>query len=58
MRESIACGLRFADGLEGEIDLTDELWGPAFEPMKDEGLSPRYALTPNCAPLCGPTART
>ncbi|MFP3920368.1 MAG: DUF2442 domain-containing protein [Dichotomicrobium sp.] len=28
--------LRFADGLEGEIDLTDELWGPVFEPLKDE----------------------
>ena len=27
--------LRFNDGSEGEIDLTDELWGPVFEPLKD-----------------------
>ena len=27
--------LRFADGLTGEIDLKRELWGPAFEPLKD-----------------------
>jgi hypothetical protein len=28
--------LRFADGLECEIDLTYELWGLVFEPMKDD----------------------
>lgn len=27
--------LRFADGLTGEIDVERELWGPAFEPLKD-----------------------
>jgi Protein of unknown function (DUF2442) len=27
--------LRFADGLTGEIDLSDALWGPVFEPLKD-----------------------
>ena len=27
--------LRFADGLCGEIDLAQELWGPVFEPLKD-----------------------
>ena len=27
--------LRFDDGLEGEIDLEDVLWGPVFEPLKD-----------------------
>ena len=27
--------LAFADGLRGEIDLADELWGPMFEPLKD-----------------------
>ena len=27
--------LRFADGLTGEIDLSDVLWGPVFEPLKD-----------------------
>ena len=27
--------LRFADGTEGEVDLSGELWGPMFEPLKD-----------------------
>ena len=27
--------LRFSDGVEGEVDLTNELWGPVFEPLKD-----------------------
>ncbi|MFM9941331.1 MAG: DUF2442 domain-containing protein [Hyphomicrobiaceae bacterium] len=26
--------LRFSDGLSGEIDLADQLWGPIFEPLK------------------------
>lgn len=28
--------LRFSDGVEGEIDLQDELWGEVFEPLKDK----------------------
>lgn len=28
--------LRFEDGTEGEVDLSAELWGPIFEPLKDE----------------------
>lgn len=27
--------LRFDDGREGEIDLSEELWGPVFEPLRD-----------------------
>ncbi len=27
--------LRFDDGLSGEVDLTSELWGPLFEPLKE-----------------------
>jgi len=27
--------VRFADGVEGDIDLADELWGEVFEPLKD-----------------------
>ena len=27
--------LRFKDGRQGEIDLTDEIWGEVFEPLKD-----------------------
>ena len=27
--------LRFSDGVEGEVDLSDELHGEVFEPLKD-----------------------
>lgn len=27
--------LRFSDGVEGEVDLGDELWGAMFEPLAD-----------------------
>ena len=27
--------LRFQDGIEGEVNLTDELYGEVFEPLKD-----------------------
>ena len=27
--------VRFADGTAGEIDLTHELWGEVFEPLRD-----------------------
>ena len=33
-------GLRveFSDGVRGEVDLADRLFGPVFEPLKDEDL--------------------
>lgn len=27
--------VQFKDGSEGEVDLSSELWGPVFEPLKD-----------------------
>jgi len=36
--------LRFADGRQGEIDLTDELWGEVFEPLKDPAVFRRFRL--------------
>lgn len=30
-----ALHLRFDDGVEGVVDLTGDLWGPMFEPLKD-----------------------
>ncbi len=29
--------LKFADGVEGEVDLKNELWGEMFLPLKDKG---------------------
>jgi len=30
--------VEFSDGVRGEVDLEDELWGPVFEPLKDRDL--------------------
>ena len=36
--------LTFADGVEGEVDLKDELWGEMFEPLKDTLRFAAFAL--------------
>ena len=36
--------VRFADGTQGEIDLTPELWGEVFEPLKDPENFRRFRL--------------
>lgn len=36
--------LKFADGVEGEIDLESELWGEMFEPLKDKARFSEFVL--------------
>lgn len=36
--------LRFKDGTEGTVDLTEWLWGPMFEPLKDPEYFRRFFL--------------
>jgi hypothetical protein len=36
--------LRFNDGSEGEVDLSDELDGPVFEPLRDPKLFAQFRL--------------
>ena len=36
--------LRFDDGLEGELDLAGELWGPVFEPLRDPAYFARFSV--------------
>ena len=38
--------LRFHDGISGIVDLSDELWGPMFEPLRDVGLFAQARLDP------------
>ncbi len=38
--------VRFHDGASGTVDLTSELWGPMFEPLKDETLFARVSVHP------------
>ena len=36
--------LRFKDGSQGEVDLSSELWGPVFEPLKDPEYFRRFTV--------------
>ncbi len=46
--------LRWDDGTGGEIDLTDELWGEVFEPLKDAAVFARFRLDPELGTLVWP----
>ena len=38
--------LRFHDGVSGTVDLAAELWGPMFEPLKDQALFSQVTVHP------------
>lgn len=39
--------LRFSDGVEGEVDLVDELDGPVFEPLRQPAVFRSFQLHPD-----------
>lgn len=51
--------VRFDDGVEGVVDLTNDLWGPAFEPLRNPDVFARVSVNefgavswPNGVDLC------
>jgi hypothetical protein len=46
--------LRFADGLEGEVDLRGELEGEIFEPLRDEAFFGRVVFHPELRTVVWP----
>jgi len=38
--------MRFADGVEADVDLEAELFGEVFEPLKDPGVFRRFRMDP------------
>ncbi len=48
--------LRFNDGVEGEIDLTNELQGEVFAPLQDVELFKRFRVDPEMNPWFGKTS--
>lgn len=46
--------LRFQDGVSGTVDLSAELWGPMFEPLKDRALFAQVAIHPELATVTWP----
>ena len=47
--------LRCADGLSGELDLTSELWGAMFEPLKVEASFSQLGVDPELDTIVWPT---
>ena len=39
--------LKFSDGVEGEVELKDELWGPVFEPLKEKEEFKKFRVHPD-----------
>ena len=46
--------LKFADGVEGEVDLESELWGEVFEPLKDKALFAKFSLNKDLETIVWP----
>ena len=47
--------LRFTDGVEGDVDLAEELYGELFEPLKDPEVFRQFAVHPAFSTLCWPS---
>lgn len=46
--------LRFHDGLEGSVDLSGELWGPMFEPLKNPEFFDQVKVDPELETVVWP----
>ena len=46
--------IRFNDGVEGDVDLSRELTGPIFEPLRDVEAFKRFGLHPELRTLVWP----
>lgn len=46
--------VRFADGTEGDVDLSGELHGEVFEPLKDPAVFKTVTVHPELHTLCWP----
>ena len=46
--------VRFDDGAEGEVDLTGELYGEMFEPLKDRSQFKAFRVDPEAGTIVWP----
>lgn len=46
--------LRFSDGVEGEVDLADDLDGPVFEPLRQPAVFRSFQLHPDLHTVAWP----
>lgn len=52
--ENYRLWLRFDDGASGIVDLSAELWGPMFEPLKDKTLFAQASVHPELETVTWP----
>jgi hypothetical protein len=45
--EDYKISIQFSDGTEGVVDLSSQLWGPVFEPLKDKANFKRFKVNPD-----------
>ena len=46
--------IRFSDGIEGDVDLSGELYGELFEPLRDTAVFKDFTVDPEFHTLCWP----
>ena len=46
--------VRFEDGTEGELDLSEELYGPIFEPLRDVSYFKQVKVNPELGTIVWP----
>jgi hypothetical protein len=46
--------VKFEDGTEGKIDLSAQLYGPIFEPLRDVGYFRQVRVDPDLGTICWP----
>ncbi len=46
--------LRFDDGVMGEVDLSEHLWGPMFDPLRDPEVFARVSVDPELGTIAWP----
>jgi hypothetical protein len=44
----------FKDGLEADIDISDQLWGEVFEPLKDKAYFQQFRFNPEIHTIVWP----
>ena len=52
--EDFKLWLRFHDGASGTVDLSAELWGPMFEPLRDHALFAQASVDPELETVTWP----
>jgi hypothetical protein len=52
--EGFRLRLTFTDGLVRDVDLSDDLWGPMAEPLRDPGYFARVRVDPELGTVAWP----